>query len=140
MNPPARKPTTTRQTAAFALAAPPLLALVVSTACRSAGDPLPFDAGAAMHAVREDAADVARRLDRGRLLDAVSPAYRLSTLRIAPGREAPTEFRALEADLRDAAARLVDALESGSLQEATRSFEAVLDRCDACHARYRPGS
>lgn len=114
-----------------------LLALLVAGACRSVTSPLGFDAGAAMHAVREDAAEIARRLDRGELPDAVTAAHRLATLRIAPGHAAPPEFRTLETEFREEAALLVLALETESRSLSQRRFESLLDRCDACHARYR---
>jgi cytochrome c556 len=116
------------------------LTLFVLGACATAPvlpPKLHFDVRPAMDAVREDAAAIQRSLAEDRIADAVLPAHRLAALDLAPGYEAPEEFRRLAVEFRDSAARLRTVLEQERAREAGLQFEQLLRRCDACHARYR---
>jgi cytochrome c556 len=111
-------------------------------ACASAARPpeLPFDARPTMRAVLADTRRIAQVLEDGALADALPSARRLATLRIARARDGiDPRFLAAEASLRAGAAPLVDALRAGDRAAAARDFDALLLRCDACHATFRPG-
>ncbi|MFH0947060.1 MAG: hypothetical protein V2A76_17865 [Planctomycetota bacterium] len=100
---------------------------------------LPFDARPAMGSMREDAAEIARILGAGRSLDAVTPARRLAEIQLGPGLEPPPEFRELEEGFRAAAAALSESLDRGEQRENGVRYRVMLERCDACHERFRPG-
>ena len=109
----------------------------------SAADPradLPFDARPTMRAVLADSRTIAGVLDDGPLADAMPPARRLATLKIArqPAGVDPG-FLAAEARLRDAAIELEQTLRAADRKAARRSFDTLLRQCAACHEAFRPG-
>ena len=100
---------------------------------------LPFDARPVMGSMREDAAEIGRILGAGRSLDAVAPARRLAEIRLGAGVELPADFRELEERFRVAAAALSESLDREERREVSVRNRVMLERCDACHERFRPG-
>lgn len=102
-------------------------------------DPLPFDLRPAMASVQRDAAHVARFLAAGRPAESLPVLARLSGLRLSDRPGVPADFERLEQEFKNAAREMVAAIEAQDRRRTSRRFSTLLDRCDACHARYRPG-
>ena len=118
-----------------------LLLLAVLPACAPGPGSLPFHAAPAMEAVRRDAETLARALESGSLRRHARSAERLSVLRLADGydEDTPPRFLELEDEFRRQAGVLARHLNDGDVAASTRAFDVLLDRCDACHATFRPG-
>lgn len=110
-------------------------------ACATSSTTLPFDARPAMGVLRADTEAIGRALANGHLRDAGEPAARIAEVRLSVGyaHEVDPVFRSYEAALRDQAKVLSEAIEADQPAVARAAFSGLLDRCDRCHATFRPG-
>ncbi len=94
-----------------------------------------------MNGLREDARSIAVALASRRLALASEPCGRLAVVSIGrDGDPLDAEFKERASELRSAAAELARVIETGRQGDAENAFARVIERCDACHARYRPGA
>ena len=109
--------------------------------CRSTDVDLPDHLAPLMRGLRDDARIVARSLATERWDGAAEAAMRLTQARLVDPAADPVDeqFPAYERAYRAQAADLLDSLRAGRARDAEVSFSRLIDRCDACHARYRPG-
>lgn len=110
-------------------------------ACATSPDRLPFDVRPAMGALRADTEAIGRALVDGAAQAAAEPAHRIAEMRLSVGYadETDPEFLSYEAALRDQAQVLAEALDANETTIARSAFSRLLDRCDQCHDRFRPG-
>ncbi|MBK6940152.1 MAG: cytochrome c [Planctomycetes bacterium] len=117
-----------------------LAGAIALAACASTPPPppLPFDVRPTMTGLRVDTLAIARGLEAANQDGVVSNARRLESIVIVPpGADAGAEFDSLAAGFTSAARLLRGSLESDDLPRARIAFSQLLQRCDACHARFR---
>lgn len=119
---------------------PAAIVVILCVACSSTPDPeaLPFDVRPAMTGLRVDALVIARALEASDPTAAVASARRLESSPIAPsGVPLPPDFDTLAASFTSSARFVREALEREDMPRARIAFSQLLERCDACHDRFR---
>lgn len=94
-----------------------------------------------MTGLRVDTLAIARGLEAADPSAVVAHARRLESTSVVPtGASADAEFEALAAGFTSSAGLLRRSLEADDVPRARIAFSQLLQRCDACHARFRAAS
>lgn len=114
------------------------LAVVAACAAPPAAAPLPFDVRPTMTGLRADALAIARALEHGELATVTAHVRRLESTRIGPDDgSANPEFDTLAGSFASSAHLLRQAIDGDDVPRGRIAFSQLLQRCDACHDRFR---